>query len=404
MQTRYILSALRKHRLATFLIALQIALAFAVLCNACFLVVQRIDATRIDSGVDEASLGAIRVTGFDPAASADLTARVLAALRRIPGLQGAGTINMAPFSDGASRAGVMLDAEEKHFGGVIDFYVGDAAARAVLGLTPIAGRLPTADEYTPVAQYTPADPPVLITRTLAQRFWPGQDPLGQRFWAMDNVFRVIGVVEHLAVTAPGGGEAEDPDWSVFVPAVAGPNLAGNYLLRGAPGEMARIMAAAHKAVQAAAPDAVLDPAQSRRLSELRAQYFRNSLIMAALLAGVIAALLGTTALGIVGLANFWVTQRAKQIGIRRALGATQGDILRYFQTENFLIVTLGIAAGALLAFGLSRVLMRMYELPPLPLWYLAPGEAALWLLGQLAVLVPALRATRVAPMAAIKAV
>ena len=94
----------------------------------------------------------------------------------------------------------------------------------------------------------------------------------------------------------------------------------------------------------------------------------------------------------------------KQIGIRRAIGATRGDILRYFQTENFLIVTLGIVIGMLLAFVLNAVLMKFYELPHLPLVYLPVGAIALWLLGQLAVLGPALRAAAVPPVVATRSV
>ena len=119
---------------------------------------------------------------------------------------------------------------------------------------------------------------------------------------------------------------------------------------------------------------------------------------------MIAALLLVTALGIIGLASFWVQQRRRQIGIRRALGATRGDILRYFQTENFLIVTGGIVLGMALAFGLNLMLMKLYELPRLPLYYLPIGALVLWGLGQLAVLAPALRAAAVPPVVATRSV
>lgn len=404
MQTRLIFVALRKHRLTTFLITLQISLACAVLCNACFLVVQRIEATRIDSGVDEASLGTVKLSGFDPQQAGDLNAHVVNALRGVAGVQAVSAVSMVPFGEPGVRAGVMLDQEQKHFGGVIDFYVGDGSAIEAFGLRLVAGRFPSPDEYTPVNQYVPANPRVLITRTLAEHFWPGQNPVGQQIWAMDTTFRVIGVIDHLSVAAPGGGESEDPDWSVFVPGAAGPHLAGKYLIRGRPGDMARIMADSRQAVLKAISDAVLDPDQSHSLVELRHSYFKNSLVMAALLVGVIVALLGTTALGIVGLASFWVEQRRKQIGVRRALGATKGDILRYFQIENFIIVSLGILLGMLLAYGLNRGLMRIYELPRLPIWYLPIGAIMLWILGQLAVLVPAMRASAISPMAAIKGI
>jgi putative ABC transport system permease protein len=137
---------------------------------------------------------------------------------------------------------------------------------------------------------------------------------------------------------------------------------------------------------------------------LRRAYFASDRAMAGLLVGVIAALLLVTALGVVGLASFWVQQRRRQIGIRRAIGATRGDILRYFQTENFLIVSGGIALGMLLAYALNLVLMQHYELPRLPLYYLPIGALVLWGLGQLAVLGPALRAAAVPPVVATRSV
>jgi len=111
-----------------------------------------------------------------------------------------------------------------------------------------------------------------------------------------------------------------------------------------------------------------------------------------------------TSLGIAGLASFWVAQRRRMIGVRRALGATRGDILRYFQTENFLLATIGIALGMVLAYGINMLLMRHYELPRLPAIYLPVGALALWLIGQLAVLGPALRAGAVPPVVATRSV
>ncbi|MBA3485877.1 MAG: FtsX-like permease family protein, partial [Lysobacter sp.] len=94
----------------------------------------------------------------------------------------------------------------------------------------------------------------------------------------------------------------------------------------------------------------------------------------------------------------------KQIGIRRALGATRGQILRYFQTENVLLATLGIVLGMLLAYGINMLLMQHYELPRLPAMYLPVGAIALWLLGQIAVYGPARRAAQVPPAVATRSV
>ncbi len=99
-----------------------------------------------------------------------------------------------------------------------------------------------------------------------------------------------------------------------------------------------------------------------------------------------------------------MAQRRRQIGVRRALGATRGHILRYFQTENFLLATIGIVIGMALAYGINVFLMSKYELPRLPGFYLPIGAVALWLIGQAAVLGPAMRAAAVPPVVATRSV
>jgi len=140
--------------------------------------------------------------------------------------------------------------------------------------------------------------------------------------------------------------------------------------------------------------------RKRTFDEVRGDFFRGDRAMAGLLASVCIALLIVTALGIVGLGSFWVAQRRRQIGVRRALGATRGNILHYFQTENFVLATIGIIVGMAMAYGINLFLMRQYELPRLPFLYLPVGALLLWLLGQLAVLGPALRAASVPPVVA----
>ncbi len=399
-----ILAALRKHRLATLLIALEIALACAVLCNACFLIANRLGMMQLVSGVDESSLAFVRLTGYDEKITADLNARVLAGLRGIPGMQSVSVINTVPFAQQRGASGITTDAAGQHFGGVVDFYTGAAGSIEGLGLRIVAGQRPQAEDYQSFSNFLPTDARVLVTRALAEHLWPGADPLGREFWMDTYHFRVTGVLAHLAVARPGGRGPNSADWSVFVPVQAGSTLGGSYLLRADPKNLPRVLRDAHAIVTRIAPDTVLDRDESRSVSDLRHEWFQRDRSMTGMLLGVIVALLLVTALGIVGLASFWVAQRRRQIGVRRALGATRGDILRYFQTENFLIVTLGIALGMLLAYALNLLLMTQYELPRLPLYYLPIGAIVLWLLGQLAVLGPALRAAAVPPVVATRSV
>jgi len=405
MQIRPILAALRRHRLATLLIAMEIALACAVLCNACFLVVQRWKLIQTQSGVDENSLAVLTVNGFEPTQAADVNARMLAGLSVIPGMQAVTLINQVPFGPQVGAAGISRDADSfKNTIGVVDFVLAEPGTFQVLGLKLVEGRMPQADDYRPATNFAPMDAQVLVSRALAEHAWPGESPIGKEFWCDKLHFRVMGVVDHLARAHPRDWGAQAAEWTVFTPTLPGGSLAGTYLLRASPGDLPRVLRTARDAVAKIAPDVVLDQENSQTITDLRTNYFKSDRIMIDLLIGVILTMLGVTALGIVGLASFWVQQRRRQIGVRRALGATRGDILRYFQTENFLIVTGGILLGVLLAFAMNLALMTHYELPRLPFYYPPIGALVLWGLGQLAVLGPALRAAAVPPVVATRSV
>jgi putative ABC transport system permease protein len=108
-------------------------------------------------------------------------------------------------------------------------------------------------------------------------------------------------------------------------------------------------------------------------------------------------LLLITCSGIVGMASLWVTQRRKQIGVRRALGARRIDILRYFITENFLITSSGVFGGVLLGVALNHLLVSQLEMARLPVGYLVGGAGVFWALGVLAVYGPAWRAASTSP-------
>jgi putative ABC transport system permease protein len=303
-----------------------------------------------------------------------------------------------------ANAGVTLDAAHEHRGGVIDFYVGGPGSVRALGLKLISGRWPEASEYGPMNSFVPADAPVVITRVLARHLWPDVDPLGKEFWIDKYHYHVIGVMEGLAVPAPGGGEEKSPDWSLFVPARPGGSLVGSYLLRADPRDLPGVYRHAEEAIAKSLPDIVYDYDDSGMLLDMRHRYFGPARAMTGMLVGVILALLLVTALGIVGLASFWVGQRHRQIGIRRALGATRGDILCYFQTENFLIVSFGIAPGILLTIVLNFLLIKYYGASRLPLIYLPVSAIVVWLLGQLAVLKPALQASSTSPAVATRSI
>lgn len=399
-----ILAALHRHKLAVLLISMQIALACAVLVNALDLIVQRWQAVQIDSGVDEARIGSLNLGGFDPQQTDELNTRILSLLRQQPGVQSAAVINSLPFGQRAGTAGTNRDTEGRDWVGVVDFYVGGPGSVETLGLKLVGGRLPTPDEYAPIQNFFPEQSVALLTRSMADRMWPDENPLGKTFGSAPLRATVIGVVEDFSIPQPGSRGTESSFWSIFIPAQPGSQLTGNYAFRADASAMPGLMQALTDGVARAAPDAVIDSKLSRPLLELRRDYFNNDWQMLGLLLAVVLVMLGVTAVGIIGLASFWVQQRTRQIGVRRALGATRGDILRYFQIENLLIVSGGIVIGMLLAFGINQVLMSTYEIARLPWQYLPIGALVLWLLGQVAVFWPALRAAAIPPATATRSV
>ena len=114
--------------------------------------------------------------------------------------------------------------------------------------------------------------------------------------------------------------------------------------------------------------------------------------------------IGLTALVIVGLSSFHVTQRTKQIGTRRALGATRRHIIREFLLENWLITTAGALLGAALTIAVAYWLETSFGLERLDWRYLPAAIGILWLLSSLAVAEPARRAASVPPAVATRSV
>jgi len=402
MQIRHVLAALPRHKLVSLLLVVEIAVAFAILCNAVFIIRERVQRMQIDTGIAESELVYIHNDGIGADDNAPLVTRNLAALRGLGGVQSAVAMFPLPLENMSINFQPWLTPDMKLRGPKVGMFVGTSGYLATLGVKIVQGRDFKATEYEGMDEtYKTLSPAVIVTRDLADKLWPGQNPIGRKFWrSPSRGYTVVGVVDRLV----RGYLREDfvPEYSAMFPVQPVSFVSALYVLRVKPSDQDRVMHEAASLLLKLNPDMLIDSQGS--YADMRSDYFRQDASLAWLLSLVSLAMLLVTALGIAGLANFWVAQRRRQIGIRRAIGATRGDILRYFQTENFLIVSGGIMLGILLAFALSLLLMTHYELPRLPMFYLPIGAIVLWLLGQLAVLGPALRASRVPPVVATRSV
>ena len=248
-------------------------------------------------------------------------------------------------------------------------------------------------------------PTTVITRALANTLWPGEaSVLGKTMYlgsgASAPALRIVGVVEQLqspsAQTGPRG------EMSLLLPARRTGNDSSEYTVRAEPGQLDRVIAATQAGLRAAAPTPVI--LRVKTMNEYRTERYRADVALGWMLVTVSVLLLLVTASGIVGMASLWVTQRRKQIGVRRALGARRIDILRYFVTENVLITSAGVAAGVLFGLGLNQLLVSQLEMARLPAGYLITGAAVFWALGVAAVYGPAWRAASISPATATRGV
>ena len=403
MEIRPILSTLSRHKTAALLIVLEIALSCAIICNALFIVSQRMETMNMVSGLSEDRLLLIGMSGIGNQSDAEArTAEDIVSLRAIPGVESVSMSNQVPFQNGSWNTSLAVSPEPDAKSANGAQYMVSENALKTMGLTLSAGRDFTSDEYKSSKALEEGTDlsiwrsPVLLSAAFAKALFPDGNAIGKTAYMAGTPVTIVGVVETLARPNQMSG---DRTRSVLFPIRMTYNNGGRYVIRVTdPGRRDEILKQAK---------AVLDKNDPNRLSwiektfeQSRAEYFANDRDMIGLLLMVSCLLLLVTALGIIGLASFWVQQRTKQIGIRRALGATRGQILRYFLTENFLLASIGIVVGMLLAYLLNQWLMGRYELPRLPLMYLPVGAVLLWLLGQIAVFGPARKAAAIPPAVA----
>ena len=403
MEIRPILSALMRSKVSMILIGLQVALTLAIVCNALFIIGQRLDRMDRPSGMNEADTFFFGSGGFGQGFDARATLMSdLALLRQMPGVAAATTTNSVPMSGGGWGSSINLQPQQKTSTANSAFYLVDSSAIDTFGLDLVAGRNFKPEEVVSAEFGENLKPSVIIvTKALADTLFPDGDALGKAVYLGEDppATTIIGIVER---TQAPWMDALSVENSTFVPIYMPYGSSTQYLVRAEPGRRDEVMKAVEQKLSDANPSRIIG--RMRSIEQVRSDAYAGDRAMAIILGAVIFALLGITALGIVGMASFWVAQRTRQIGTRRALGATRFDILRYFQTENFIITTMGLIGGGVLTYALSLWMMHTYQAPRLPWYYVPIGFVCLWLLGQLAVLGPALRASRVPPAVATRSV
>jgi putative ABC transport system permease protein len=403
MEIRPILSALMRSKVSMILIGLQVALTLAIVCNALFIISERLANMSRPSGMNEADTFWFGSNGFGQGYNPNAVQQSdLAILRQMPGVADAAPTNSVPMSDGGWGTGLSLAPRQKTSTADTTIYLVDDHAMSTFATKLIAGRNFKPEEIETIPFGDRVQPKVaILSKALADKMFPDGDALGKQVYFDQDppTTTIVGIVERLQEPWVTNKDIEN---AAFVPVFMPYGNSTRYLVRAEPGRRDEVMKMVEQKLTEANPSRIIG--KLRTIEQTRSDAYSADRAMAIILGVVIFCLLTITALGIVGMASFWVAQRTRQIGTRRALGATKFDILRYFQTENFIITTLGLIGGGVLAYAFSLYLMRTYQSPRLPWYYVPAGFLCLWALGQLAVLGPALRASRVPPAVATRSV
>jgi len=299
-----------------------------------------------------------------------------------------------------------LQAAKGSVEGII--YFGTDKFLQTMGLKLIAGRnfdasvvAPPATEWGAAMSALP--PEVIVTRAMARKLFPKGDALGKTVYVglINKSTTIVGIVDVMQAFPALAPDDQYVTQIVIVPIVGpGPNAA--YVVRAAPGRRDALMAKVDKEFADLQPGRFIARMEAY---DVTAEHTRNRYSGSAIILAVVACfVLIVTVVGIVGLGAFNVATRTRQLGTRRAIGARKYHILRYFFVENWLITTGGVVLGCVLALAAGVELSRTFQMPRLPLYYLVGSVLLLWVIGLLAVVVPAFRAASISPAVATRSV
>ena len=392
--------AMLRNKAGFILIALQIAVTLTILVNAFGIIQESTDKISAESGIDEANtftLASVLFTDYEREQRKVLIDEDLDLIRNTPGVVNAVASNSFPLRQGGWSMSLALEPGNQTAESVSTaIYFVDEHGMEAFDLGLVDGRNFLPEQVTwddPDDNTWPAY--ALITEELAKEIWPDETVsyVGKTvFINDDDPVNIVGVVDKMQSPWPNWDNVVER--SMLVPQRR-PSEFVRYIVRTEPGMRDQLMPEIEAALAASNKDRIIRDVNT--MDHTRKLAYVGDSAMIKILGFVVLLLTIITALGIVGLTSFNVSRRTRQIGIRRALGATKPAILRYFLIENSIVSAIGLIAGAALAIGLNIAMVEAFALEPLA-WYVIPiGMLVLFIVGQFAVTGPARRASNISP-------
>ena len=388
-----------RNRVRGILVALQCALAVVLL--ACAALVLQSLSRMIEKGPGFHAQAALTVRVPLPQASYSRERRLeffralLERVSSLPSVRAAGLVSRVPLGGGSTNGNYSvagrppLDDDHQLYA---EKRVASASYFAALGIPLLRGR-PFSDADRAAE--------VVINEALARKTFPGEDPVGKQIAQGSEATRDLSTIVGVAADVKQHRLNREADPEIYYPRWQW-DLAEMDLVVRAEGDPLALLPAVKARI------AQLDPSQPVTMVRTLEQVLERSAgpqrLVAQLLSAFAAAALLLSALGIYGVVSYGVSRRQREIGVRMALGARAGHVVRMVLGEGLRLSILGVAAGAPLALALSRLLSSfLYGISPRdPVTY-ALAAVGLALVAALACWLPARRATLVDPAVALRA-
>ncbi len=397
-----------RQRFRNALVIVEMALAVVLLVGAGLMLRSLWSLQRTDLGFDPSHVLTLRVslpptTYPSPDHVVGFYQRLLDRTRQLPGVRSAGAIRVLPLASTIGDSGLMVEGYVPPPGTSAkgDWQIATDGYFEAMGERIVAGRaiLPS--------DMTDSLPTMVVNEQMARKYWPGQDPIGRRLRLGANpanpwitVVGIAGDVRHNGIS----GVVKE---KFYVPHTQWHKSRGNAirsmsLVVRTDGEPAALAGSIRAAVRELDPN--LPVANVRTMSEI-VEGSLSAPRFTAVLLGVFALLaLTLSVIGIYGVLSYVVSRRTREIGIRLAIGAGRGQVLRMVLRNGLALsltgVVLGLAAAALVTRLIAGLLHGVTPGDPITFAGVGLGLAAV---AALASLVPAIRATRVDPVVALKA-
>ncbi|KZN58815.1 ABC transporter permease [Pseudoalteromonas luteoviolacea] len=396
-----IIKSLLRAKTGPLLLLLQIAVTFTILVNAVFMLLQKHEEINVPSGLAESELFWFQMSLHGtPEEMKTSLFRDLEAVKSLDSVKSAVTLSSIPFSERGIGHEIRLDRNAEGFVTKAAFYTGSYDALETMGLKLIAGQGFQAEDERSLFQFGLDVPSgIVISKALAEQLFPNdwQAALGETIYLKNEAQIVQGVVEHLI-----------GPWSYWKNRSYN-ILFSTSLISSEVSLLVRVQGSnTDKSIQDVMGVIMQEPNRTvdhlEMLTESRERAYRSQVAAYSTLKAVVIGLSLITMLGVFGQTRFSILKRRKQIGTRRALGASRMAIVRYYILENTVINLLGIALGVVFAILANNLLVSHFHLSPVPGIYLVYGSFIIFGAGMLAVLQPAIRAASVSPAEATRSV